>query len=119
MGIPKHLEERVARLEARVKYLPDPEAERERKRVVELHANTWLVEGSLEDIPEKDRDQELWGHYCKYSPVILRMIWEGNLEGRDELLAAGVDFTRAEGIDEDDVRDYINSTSGSNTPHEP
>jgi hypothetical protein len=63
----------------------------------------WLCGGTLEDVPEKDRDPSLWKFVQKYGPVQLRMMWEGTLDGRDELLAAGVDFTRLEGVDEDDV----------------
>src|SRR5215203_5801942 len=104
MRIPKHLVERLARLETRVASLPDPEAERESERVASLHTETWLDGGSLEDIPEKDRDPSLWQTYCSYGPVLLAMVWEGELPGREEMLADGIDFTRAEGIDEDDVR---------------
>jgi hypothetical protein len=57
----------------------------------------------LEDIPEKDRDPSMWEFVSDYAPVYLRLVWEGILDGRDELLAAGVDFTRLEGVDEDDV----------------
>jgi hypothetical protein len=31
------------------------------------------------------------------------MVWEGLLDGREEALADRVDFTRLEGVDEDDV----------------
>ena len=119
MGIPKRVEARLARLEASVKALPDPEAERERERVFRLHQATWLEEGSFEDIPKKDRDPGLWEFNCKYGPTMLEAIWEGVLDGREELLAAGVDFTRAEGINADDVRAYLNRTSDPNTPHKP
>jgi hypothetical protein len=98
-----------------VAYLPDPEAERESKRLRELHYLTWLDEGSFEDIPEEDRDRELWELHCSYGPVLLEMIWEGELPGREELLDAGIDFTRASGITEDNVRAYLNRTSGPNT----
>ena len=57
----------------------------------------------MEDVPEKDRDPSMWEHAVKYGPVFLRMIWEGAMPRREELLAAGVDFTRVEGVDEDDV----------------
>jgi hypothetical protein len=117
VGIPKRVEARLARLEASVKALPDPEAERERERVFRLHQATWLEEGSFEDIPEKDRDPELWEFNCKYGPTMLEAIWEGVLDGREELLAEGVDFTRVDGIDENAVRDHINRTSDPTTPH--
>ena len=100
-------------------YLPDPEAERESKRLWKLHLLTWLVEGSFEDIPEEDRDRELWGRACYYGPLLLASIWRGEEPGREELLAAGVDFTRASRVTEDDVRAYLNGTSDPNTPHKP
>ena len=119
MEIPKHLKARLAQLEARVASLPDPKAEREWKRLVSVHYTTWLDEGSFEDISEEDRDRELWGRACYYGPILLAVIWSGGQPGREALLASGVDFTRAAGIDEDDVRAYLNRTSDPNTPHKP
>ena len=119
MGIPKHLKSRLAQLEARVASLPDPEAERERERISELHYNTWFDGGSLEDIPEEIRDPSLWKSYRLYGHVILKMCWEESEDAREELLAAGVDFARAEDIDEDDVRAHFYRPSDPNTPHKP
>ena len=119
MGIPKPLKARLPQLEARVECLPDPEAEREKERLYELHGATWLDGSSFEDIPEEDRDRELWEFHCNYGPVLLEMIWEGELPGREELLDAGIDFTRCVDITEDDVRAYLSRTSDPNTPHKP
>lgn len=113
------LEVRLARLEARVAAIPDREQEKERKRVWFLHEDAWLLGGTLEDIPEKDRDPSSWECLSEYGPVYLEMVWEGLLDGREVLLAAGVDFTRLESIDEDDIRGHINRTSDPHTPHKP
>ena len=99
--------------------LPDPEAERESKRLWKLHLLTWLVEGSFEDIPEEDRDRDLWEQACYWGPALLAVMWNLGGPERDEALAAGVDFTRATGITEDDVRAYLNRTSNPNTQHKP
>ena len=99
--------------------LPDPEAEREWKRLVSIHYTTWLDEGSFEDIPEEDRDRVQWWRACYYGPILLADVWSGVEPGREELLAAGVDFTRALDVTEDDVRAYLNRTSDPNTPHKP
>ena len=115
MRIPKHLVERLARLEARVASLPDPEAEREKERVFGLHHLTWLDGGSFEDIPEKDRDRELWEQACYYGPALLAILWDKGGPERDEALADGVDFTRALDITEDDIRAYLDRTSDPNT----
>lgn len=105
MGSPKlrSLEVRLARLEARISAVPDPEEEMERERVLLLHLNVWWLGGTLEDIAERDRDSDLWKVATEYGPVYLQMVWEGLLDGREELLAAGVDFARLAGVDEDDV----------------
>jgi hypothetical protein len=94
--------ERLEKLEARVASLPDREAERERKRLYELHFVTWATRGSFADIPEKQRDPEMWESVVEYAPIFLGYIWEGFHPGREEFLAAGVDFTLA-----DDVSDVI------------
>ena len=103
MGSLKSLEARLARLEARVAAIPDPE---ERDASTErwiLHVDTWSLGGSFEDIPEKDRDPIMWEDVAKYGPAFLKMIWEENMPGREELLAAGVDFTRAKDADQGSV----------------
>ena len=100
----KRLEPRLARLEVSFKDLPDlAREEQEKKSLLELHIQTWLAGGSFEDIPEKERDPEFWEFLCTYGPVWLGLVWENHLPGRDQLLAAGVDFARAEGIDEEMV----------------
>ena len=65
--------------------------------------DTWFLGGSFEDIPEKDRDPSMWEHAVKYGPVFLKMIWEGDMPGREELLVAGVDFTQAKDADQESV----------------
>ena len=101
MAIPKRVEERLTRLGASVRCLPDPEAESERERLfLELHFFTWAIGGSLGDIPEKDRDLELWEFAVEYGPISLGLVWEGKQPGREELLAAGVDFTLARDVSE-------------------
>ena len=99
MAIPKPLKARLAQLEARVASLPDREAERESKRLYELHFLTWATRGSFEDIPEKERDPEMWESVVEYGPIFLGFIWEGHHPGREECLAAGVDFTLADDSD--------------------
>jgi hypothetical protein len=97
------LEARLARLEARVAAIPDPEEEKVRERMFLLHEDAWLLGGTLEDILEKDRDPETWEFVSYDGPICLEMVWKGILEGREELLATGVDFTHLEGVDEEDV----------------
>ena len=96
----KSLEARLARLEARVAAVPDPEEQEARDERWFLHTDTWLLEGSFEDMPEKDRDASMWESLSRYGPSYLGLIWEGILPGREELLAAGVDFTRARGCED-------------------
>ena len=98
MGIPQRLQARLARLEAKVEALPDLEAELEWKTPLELHFLTWATRGSFEDIPEKDRDPEMWEFFCKHGPLFLGDIWKGFEPGREEYLAAGVDFTLADDL---------------------
>ena len=103
MGNLKSLEVRLARLEARVAAIPDPEEQEASAKMLLLHHDVWLLGGSFEDIPEEDRDPSIWEFVLKYGPVDLEMVWEGIVGGREELLVAGVDFTRVEGVDEEDV----------------
>lgn len=103
MGNLRSLEARLARLEARILAIPDPEEQKAREQVTLAHHETWLLGGSFEDVMEKDRDPALWDFVLKYGPVHLEMVWKGLLDGREELLAAGVDFARLAGIDEDEV----------------
>jgi hypothetical protein len=110
------LEARLARLEASVKGFGDPAEGQEKESLLELHIHTWLVGGSFEDIPEKERDLELWEFCRKYGPVWLGLVRDGHLPGREQLLAAGVDFTRAEGIGEDIVGGRPYGAGGPNAP---
>jgi hypothetical protein len=114
----KGLEARLARLEASFKGLPDlAKEEQEKKSLLELHIQTWLAGGSFEDIPEKERDPELWEFCCEYGPSWLGLVCNEHLPGRDQLLAAGVDFfTRAEGIDKDLVGGCPYSAGDPNVP---
>jgi hypothetical protein len=97
------LEARLTRPEARVAAFSDPVEEKERERILLLYLDLWDREGGLEDVSEKDRDPIMWKAVSDYAPVNLEMVWEGLLDGREEALADGVDFTRLEGVDEDDV----------------
>jgi hypothetical protein len=111
----KALEARLARLEARVAAITDPEEQEESERMMFLHMETWFLGGSFEDIPKKDRDPRLWEHAVKYGPVHLGLVWEGLLSGREEYLADGVDFTRAM-----DCSDVIGGRPyGASGPHTP
>src|SRR5215217_939414 len=113
----KDLEARLARLEASVRGLPElAEEEQEKKSPLKRHIHAWLFGGSFEDIPEEERDLELWEFCCDYGPVWLELVWEEHLPGRDQLLAAGVDFTRVEGIDEDMVGGRPYSAGDPNAP---
>ena len=85
----------------------------------QLHGATWLDGGSFADIPEEDRDRELWEQACDLGPVLLAIMWDCGGPELDEALAAGVDFTRAVGITEDEIRAYLNRTSDPNIPHKP
>ena len=91
----KALEARLARLEARVAAIPDPEEKEASNKRFCLHMETWLLGGSFEDIPKEDRDLSLWDFAVSYGPVYLGLVWEEILPGREECLADGVDFTRA------------------------
>jgi hypothetical protein len=100
MGNLKALEARLARLEARVATIPDPKEQNASTQGWILHVDTWFLGGSFEDIQEKDREPSMWEQALKYGPVFLKMIWEGNMPGREVLLAAGVDFSRVRGADQ-------------------
>ena len=120
MRIPEHLVGRLARLEARVESLRDPEAEREGKRLHLLYHYTWLDGGSLEDIPEEDRDPQLWKLHTTSFLEAFELYWEGSVPVPQELLEAGIDFKRAEGVDEDSVRAFLKRVIYEpDTPDEP
>jgi hypothetical protein len=117
MGSLKRLEARLARLEASLKGLRDPEEEQEQRRLMDLHWAVWVLGGSFEDIPEKDRDLGLWEFQCECGPWLLELVWQGILPGREELLAAGVDFTQAAASSgEDLVGGRLYGAPGPNTP---
>ena len=103
MGSLRSLEARLARLEARVAAIPDPEEQEATTERWILHVDTWSLGGTFEDIPKKDRDPIMWEDVAKYGPVFLKRIWKGDMPGREELLAAGVDFTRAKDADQESV----------------
>jgi hypothetical protein len=117
VGSLKSLEARLTRLEARVAAITDPVEQEESERVLLLHMETWFLGGSFEDIPKKDRDPSLWEHAVKYGPVYLGLVWKGDLPGREEGLAAGVDFTRAMDCS-DGAGDRPYGAPGPDTPRE-
>jgi hypothetical protein len=92
----KALQERLERLERKI---PRPAVQTEEEGWTELalrHFRVWAVGGEIEEIPEGIRDAEMWAYAEEYGPVFLGLVWEGILEGREEFLAAGIDFTLAE-----------------------
>jgi hypothetical protein len=94
--VKKALHERLQRLERKI---PRPAVQTEKEGRTELlirHFRVWAVGGEIEEIPEGIRDAEMWAHAEEYGPVFLGLVWEGILEGREEFLAAGIDFTLAE-----------------------
>jgi hypothetical protein len=94
----RELERRLARLEARAQELPtEPASERQRRlELYDSYFEGWARGLSLQDFSQEDADAEIWEATERYGPVVLGMIWEGILPGREELLAAGVDFSRAD-----------------------
>jgi hypothetical protein len=115
VGNLKSLEARLAHLEARVAAIPDPKEQEARDERWILHTDTWLLEGSFEDIPEKDREPTMWETLSRYGPSYLGLVWEEILPGREEYLASGVDFTRARGC-EDFVGGRPYGAPGPDTP---
>lgn len=92
------LEKRLARLEARAQQLPtEPASERERRLgLYDVYFAAWARGLTPEDISQEERDEEIWRVTERYAPMVLGFVWEGILPGREALLAAGVDFGRAE-----------------------
>jgi hypothetical protein len=89
------LQERLVRLERQI---PRPADQTGQEGSTELsleHFRVWAVGGELEEIPEEKRDAKMWAYAEEYGPVFLGLVWEGILEGREEFLAAGIDFTLA------------------------
>jgi hypothetical protein len=94
------LYERLERLERKIPR-PDDQTGREtelegRTELALRHLKVWAVRGEIEEVPAEIRDAEMWARAEEYGPGFLGMVWEGILEGREEFLAAGVDFTLAE-----------------------
>jgi hypothetical protein len=92
----RDLQKRLNRLERKI---PRPADQTEQEGRTELHLRhfkVWAVGGEIEEVPEEIRDAEMWAHAEEYGPVFLGLVWEGTLEGREEFLAAGIDFTLAE-----------------------
>jgi hypothetical protein len=98
LGELEKLEKRLARLEVMAQELPtEPASERQRRLgLYDSYFNAWARGLSLEDISQEDTDAELWRETERYGPMVLGMIWAGILPGREELLAAGADFGRAQ-----------------------
>jgi len=96
----KALYERLERLERKIPQPADQtgwDTEQEGRTELALrHLRVWAVGGKLEELPAEIRDAEMWAHAEEYGPVFLGLVWEGILEGREEFIAAGVDFTLAE-----------------------
>jgi hypothetical protein len=92
------LEKRLARLEAWARQLPtEPASERERRLgLYDTYFDAWARGLSLENATQEKADVEIWEATERYGPMVMGMIWEGILPGREELLAAGADFSRAE-----------------------
>jgi hypothetical protein len=92
----RDLQERLARLEHQI---PRPSDQEERERRTEHfieHFKIWSKGRKLEEVPEEIRDAQMWAYAKEYGPVYLGLVWEGSIEGREELIAAGVDFGLAE-----------------------
>jgi hypothetical protein len=92
------LERRLARLEARARQLPtEPASERERRLgLYDTYFDAWAKGLSVQDVSPEPEDLEIWHEVERYAPIMLGLIWEGIVPGREELLAAGADFGRAE-----------------------
>jgi hypothetical protein len=60
------------------------------------HFRVWAVGRKLEELPAEIRNAEMWGCAEEYGPVFLGLVREGILEGREEFIAAGIDFMLAE-----------------------
>lgn len=94
----RNLHERLKRLERQMPHPPalsDPRQQEKRARLYVLHFEAWSRGEKLDDISEVVRDAEMWAAVQRYGPVLLGLIWEGRIEGREELLGAGVDFNLA------------------------
>jgi hypothetical protein len=60
------------------------------------HFRVWPVGREIEEVPAEIRDAQMCAYTEEYGPVYLGLVWEGILEGCEEFLAAGIDFTLAE-----------------------
>ncbi len=83
------------RLETRAAAIPGSDEQKEKEKIWHVYLDVWDCGGTLEDVPEKDRDPRIWDIVSSCALTFLEMVWEGILDGREELLAAGVDFTLA------------------------
>lgn len=94
----RNLHERLERLERQMPHppeLPDPGEQEKKARLNGLHFEAWSRGKKLDDLPKEVRDGEMWAAIERYGPVVLGLVWEGRIEGREELLEAGVDFNLA------------------------
>ena len=92
----RDLEVRLERLARRI---PQPLDQEERERWTAKfleHFTVWSQCRMLEEVPAEIRDAQMWQFAQNYGPVFLELVQEGSIDGRAELLAAGVDFTLAE-----------------------
>ena len=75
MGIPKHLEARLARLEARRESRRNPTMYElgsllETEGTLQLYYGTWADGGSLEDLPKRYRNPEMWNYTLHFGTLI-------------------------------------------------
>jgi len=93
----RDLQQRLERLERRI---PQPYDQEEKQRWAAHfleHFKAWSKGQKLEETPEEIRNAQMWACTEEYGPVFLQLVREGNIEGREELIAAGVDFDLAAG----------------------
>jgi hypothetical protein len=98
--------------------MPQPSGQEERELWTELylkHFETWSEGGKFEEIPAEIRDAGAWAHAETYGPVFLGLVWHGVIEGREELLATGVDFGLAQECS-DIVGGRLHPPPNPNTP---
>ena len=94
----RNLHDRLKRLERQMPRPPDLPASEEREkrdRLYGLHLEAWSKGQKLDDLPEEVRNAEMWAAIERHGPALLGLVWEGDIEGREEMLKAGVDFNLA------------------------
>ena len=73
VGIPKHLEARLAQLEARRESRHNPTYELltllETEGTPQLYYGTWADGGSLEDLPKRYRSPEMWNYTLHFGTL--------------------------------------------------